>query len=130
MSHVEEVVKLRARVEELEALVKMMRDSDCVVIDRFRALGLTETERRIVSKLYEASPHVVPYPVLLTCVGKTKGLLNMTYPDSTLKVMVHKIRRKLALIGVEIPCAHGEGFYLPAESKARIDGVIGDSNAS
>ena len=99
------------RVAQLEALF------DGEDLPAVRALGLTRSEATILACLLRL-PGVVGYDAILTALygGRADGGPG----KDTLKVIVHKMRPKLARHGVAIRCVWGVGYELDREVRSRL----------
>lgn len=118
--YVEEVTKLRARLEELECENHFLRETLKPQDNRFRSLGITRNEGRILHLIYDASPRAVTNEQLHESVSHRREL---NWPDNNLKVYIWKIRQKLKPLGVSVHCQYGVGYFITrqdAEALARI----------
>ena len=122
-----EIVSLRDRVSELEAENHWLRQQLEPAPDRFLCLGLTAQERRVLGRIYDASPRGVKTDSLIELVGQRKGCEGVANPAKLIAVVIHKIRKKLSPLGVEIVNIWGEGFSINEGGKLRIAQKIGEA---
>jgi two-component system cell cycle response regulator CtrA len=110
----------KARIDELEETVRQLRD-----ILRPKATlppewDLTEGESRLVVAL--ALRDVLSNDAAHTASAKHAERVAL---DNTVKVMVHRVRRKLAPFGVKIGTAWGQGYYLTDKSRQIVKSAFG-----
>lgn len=112
-----ELARLREQNAELEARVKrlqgLLEPPDCLA----GFAGLTPAEARIIHVLHRCTDRTVSYEALNEM---THGPLYEAQTD-TLKVHMHRIRRKLGPLGIEIYTVHSIGYRMPPESRAALD---------
>jgi DNA-binding response OmpR family regulator len=120
MTHIDEVVRLRTRIEELEAEVCWLRDALDPKDGRFRSLQVTPKERVILCRIFDAGPHPVPYESLIAAAD----LSDTEYAENSVKVFIHRLRKKLRGIGAEIKCVWGVGYLIPPTSRSLLAEII------
>lgn len=117
---IEEIVRLRNRVEQLEAENRWLRDVITPRDSRFRSIGIRPKERIILCRIYDMSP----VPVCSESLMATADLMDNEYAENSLKVHICKVRKKLALIGAEIKVIWGVGYFIDEYSRAILSRVI------
>jgi DNA-binding response OmpR family regulator len=120
MNQIEEVVRLRSRIEELEAEVSWLRDALDPKDGRFRSLQVTPKERIILCRIFDAGPHPVPYESLIAAAD----LSDTEYAENSVKVFIHRLRKKLSKIGAEISCVWGVGYMIPNQSRVLLSEIV------
>lgn len=120
---VPEIVKLRQRIEELEEENRWLRDQMTATPDggRFHCLGLTVTEEKILSAIYNVSPGTISTDRLAGMTGRRKDPDEMTNPRGNVNVYIWRLRKKLRPMGVHIRTAWDVGFFIDAESKNKLE---------
>jgi DNA-binding response OmpR family regulator len=119
-AYVEEVTKLRARLDAAECENHFLRERLAPVDNRFRSIGLTKTESKIAHVVYDACPRAISNEQLRELIDPHGAL---SYPDSNLKVYICKARKKLRKVGVQLQNQYGVGYFFSrqdAETLARI----------
>lgn len=122
---IEEVVRLRNRVEELEAENKWLWEALDPKDSRFRSIGVTPKERTILCRIYDSAPNPVCNESLITAARLGEN----DYAENSLKVFIWKIRKKLGPIGVEIKCIYGVGYIIDNYSRAILSRILERENA-
>lgn len=116
---IEEIVRLRRRIEELECenheLKRVLRPVD----GRFRSLDLTPNEMIVLRAIYDAFPNSASNERLQAALAGS-----CVDPRREIYVYISKIRRKLRSVGIEINRHDATGYGMPAPSKYKLDGVI------
>jgi len=120
MNAIEEVVRLRNRVEELEAERKFLKEALRPSDRRFSSLKLTPSERTILHRLYAVAPQAVSNSSLIVALDNEDA----GDPLNTLAVFIHKLRKKVSPIGVVIFNDYTVGYYIETSGKKILDGVI------
>lgn len=121
---IDENVALRRRVEELEEEVRYLRGLLRPEVDHCEraALGLQRQEWVVLQVLRSASPNYVHHERLFACLKSRSedeaGLL---------RNRVYTLRRKLRQHGVVISTAWGDGLFIDAENRARLEAAIENS---
>lgn len=112
--------RLRDRIDELEEEVRQLKDgkSGIVFPSEWR---LTAANSRALQALYQAPHGLLSNTQIFNAVrlwadgGDEYALV---------RVQVHKMRKKLTPFGVEIKLRWGQGYELPANSKAIIKAAL------
>ncbi len=110
-----EIRRLHATINEKNEEIFQLREASRTVSDWPLDLHLTPMESRILSRLFEGSPHIVIRKRLMTYLH---GIDSDRASDKTLDVHVCNIRRKIASFGVTIETRYGEGYSISKESAA------------
>jgi two-component system cell cycle response regulator CtrA len=112
----EEIEWLRYRIEELEGLLG-------VGMAFPPELELSATEQRLAGLLLKRESVSRDCAVTAMYVGRP----DCDRPDNKLiDVFIYKIRHKLSPRGIKIRNKWGLGYYMPADSKARLSALIAD----
>jgi DNA-binding response OmpR family regulator len=120
--YMQEILKLRSRVNELESENSFLRSTLHPLDVRFFSTGVTRNEGVILRRLFDSSPSAVTVGSLIESL-KIDGCDN---PDNNIKVYIYKLRAKLRCYGVSIMTVHGTGYFVPSESKSRLSTILDD----
>jgi two-component system cell cycle response regulator CtrA len=107
---------LRARVAALEAEVaKLSASAEVVVMTPIKAFGLTPTEGKVFARI-AATGFATKQDIYATiCAGQK------THPEpKVVDVYVHKVRAKVERFDIVIETAHGRGYSIGPDSRAKI----------
>lgn len=125
MTPQEQIVTLRARVDELEETNRQLRETAWGKLPWLYDLGLTPTESRLLSALYRSTK---PVPRDLLHAAISDG-----YPESEpniVNVYLNLVRRKLAKHGIQI-ISPGRSIYgLSDMSRVIIAAMLSNGSAS
>jgi len=124
MTQIEEVVRLRTRIDELEAENRWLRDALDRKDGRFRSLGVTPKERIILCRIFDSANNPVPHESLITAADLSEN----EYAENAVKVFIHRLRKKLAKAGAEIKCVWGVGYLIPPSSRAVLSEIVQREN--
>lgn len=120
MNQIEEVVRLRNRVGELEEENRFLREAVTPSDSRFRSLQLTPKEAVILRRLFDASPRWLAYESLIVAAS----LADTVYAENSIKVYIYRIRKKIDVIGARISSKYGHGYLIEPSSKEKLREVI------
>lgn len=105
---------LQHRNEELEALVGLRWLPPA-------CLDLTRTETKLLGAILAARPTLT---VDAAYVVIYSGRRNPPEPN-TIRVVAHRLRRKLAVHGITLGSRWGAGYSLDADARQRLEGLYG-----
>lgn len=111
-----QVSQLRAENDELRERIRQLEESLIDKAEIPHCFGLTVSQARLLAFLLKRESAYLE-SIRVALFGASVG-----EPQSAnlVSVMICKIRQKLRPFGVEIKTIWGRGYFLPAESKAKI----------
>lgn len=120
MNQIEEVVRLRNRVGELEEENRFLRDCLTPGDGRFHSLGLRRAGRIILARLYDASPRLVTFESLIASISSERA----EAPSRCLMTYLSRIRKSTRHLGVEIVTVRNVGYAMTVASKPVLKEVL------
>jgi len=122
---IEEIKVLRSRIEDLEEEVRYLNDLIFPTVNPFNyQLGLTLQEAALLYTMYRMEKVSQWHLDQATSSIDTKRASDEDAVDLRTKVVICKMRKKLATIGCEILNYRGFGYGLTPESKVILQEYI------
>lgn len=119
-----EIIKLREENDALKSEIHYLKNIAMPSGDMFKPLGLGRAQRRLLERLYNASPMTVANTSMMEAIrlGDVEDVFGQ------LRVALYRLRKGLAPYGVALTMHYGEGYSIDADNKAILARVIGADN--
>ena len=125
MSQQDAMIAQRERIEELEEEVRQLRELLAPTVALPASLGLSQSARKVLGALLARSPRTVKKDALMHALYFN---IDDAPEQKIIDVFIHKIRKALRPLGVEIGTDWGIGYFIDAKSAAALHGLIEGEN--
>lgn len=119
-------IAMRERIEELEELVRQLKEQLVPPLTFPLQFKLTSSETNLLAFLYARAPHVIPRERINAALWLDDGVAPYV---KIIDVLVCKLRKKLAPFGVDVETSWGVGYRLSASARDRLEQLMNAESA-